>query len=175
MFKKSILQFAILTMLAATPFQTSSIPSLRETDPDKEVSTDTQSEDSSEENPDEASPGDAQKGEWKETAHGYMYYTDGDYVSGWNKIDKVWYYFGADKIMKTDTNIGIYQLDSDGKLINDDGSTPLPHGEIYNSSASGSLIKNTNNIVSVLNKQLVMTAQRVVTPVNTETSRKSGL
>ena len=149
MFKKSILQFAILTMLAATPFQTSSIPSLRETDPDTEVSTDTQSEDSSEENPDEASPGDAQKGEWKETAHGYMYYTDGDYVSGWNKIDKVWYYFGADKIMKTDTNIGIYQLDSDGKLVNDDGSTPLPHGEIYNSSASGSLIKNTNNISEI--------------------------
>lgn len=148
MFKKSILQFTILTMLTAAPFQGFSIPSLMDTDSETEVSEES-SEDSSGETPDSASPGDAQKGEWRETSQGYMYYTDGDYVSGWNKIDNAWYYFGADKVLKTATNVGIYQLDSDGKLVNDDGSTPLPHGEIYNSSASGSLIKNTNNISEI--------------------------
>lgn len=153
MFKRTILQFTIMVMLAATPAQTSTVPFLR----DNESESENTSEESSEENSEEAaegetaSPGDAEKGEWRETQHGFMYFKDGAYVTGWNYIDASWYYFGADNLMKTDTSIGIYVIGPDGKLINDDGSTPLPHGEIYNSSASGNVIKNTNNITEIEN------------------------
>ena len=46
-------------------------------------------------------------GEWRENSSGSMYYIDNNPVSGWNKINGSWYYFGADKIKKTDTEIGI--------------------------------------------------------------------
>ena len=88
-----------------------------------------------------ATPGDA-AGEWKETSDGAFYYVDGSPVSGWNRIDGIWYYFGADRIKKTGGKIGIYELDEEGKLINGDGSAPLPHGEIFNSSATGMPIRN---------------------------------
>lgn len=93
---------------------------------------------------DTASETDA-TGEWRENSNGSMYYIDNNPVSGWNRIDGSWYYFGADKIKKTDKEIGIYKLDSDGKLVNATDSAPLPHGEIYNSSASGSVVWNSEN------------------------------
>ena len=61
-----------------------------------------------------ATPGDA-VGEWKETADGAFYYVDGSPVSGWNSIDGIWYYFGADRIKKTGGKIGIYELDEEGR------------------------------------------------------------
>ena len=93
---------------------------------------------------DTASETDA-AGEWRENSNSSMYYIDNNPVSGWNRIDGSWYYFGADKIKKTDTVIGMYKLDNDGKLINATDSAPLPHGEIYNSSASGSVVRNSEN------------------------------
>ncbi len=86
-------------------------------------------------------------GQWWDSGNGSMYYIDNDPVSGWNRIDGSWYYFGADKIKKTDTEVGIYRLDNEGKLINATDDAPFPHGEVYNSSASGSVVRNSSDYI----------------------------
>ena len=150
MFRKSVLQFAVTVILS-----TASVYSplfLYGNELKTEASPSEPAESSPKESADKtASTGDAEKREWRETPQGFMYLINGEYVTGWNMIDNAWYYFGADSLMKTDTNIGIYTLGADGKLINGDGSVPLPHGEIHNTSTGGVYADNTDNVTETEN------------------------
>ena len=57
-------------------------------------------------------------GKWVKDGQGYWYWYEGsNYVTGWKKINSVWYYFNSVGVMQTSQWIGNYYVGSDGKML----------------------------------------------------------
>ena len=57
-------------------------------------------------------------GKWVKDGQGYWYWYEGsNYVTGWKKINSVWYYFNSAGVMQTSQWIGNYYVGSDGKML----------------------------------------------------------
>ena len=56
-------------------------------------------------------------GKWIKDGQGYWYWYEGsNYVTGWQQINSVWYYFNTAGVMQTSQWIGNYYVLADGTM-----------------------------------------------------------
>ena len=113
-------------------------------------------EDTSEEETTEEATND-DGGEWKEDENTgtWQYIINNTPVKGWYKINGIWYYFGSDGKMQTNTTVGPYIINEEGALTNGSDSpdfVPEPHGKVYNSSNAILLKDGSKDVNNVINK-----------------------